>query len=118
MTKAPDTVVRFFRAMQSGAAAEADMRTLLAHDAIYIEPFSGSPQTHKGRDKIIQTMAAGWTWNPPDMRIEMDHVSVEGDELVVHWTCWASTLPGGKGTGVNRFTLKDGLIVRLVTTLG
>jgi uncharacterized protein (TIGR02246 family) len=117
MTKAPDTVVRFFRAMQSGTAAEADMRALFAADATYVEPFSGSPQTHKGRDKILEAMSAGWKWNPPDMTIEIDHVSVDGDEVVVQWTCHASTLPGGKGTGVNRFTLKDGLVVRLVTTL-
>ncbi len=117
MTKAPDTVVRFFRAMQSGAAAEADMRALFAPDAVYVEPFSGSLQTHKGRDEILATMTAGWKWNPPDMTIDIDHVSVDGVELTVHWTCRASTLPDGKGTGVNRFTLKDGLIVRLVTTL-
>ena len=94
------------------------MRALLAHDAVYVEPFTGSPQTHVGRDKILATMSAGWAWNPPDMTIEIDHVSVDGPELVVHWTCRASNLPGGKGTGVNRFTLRDGLIVRLVTTLG
>lgn len=117
MPKTPETVAAFFRAMQTGQAAEADMKALFAPDATYIEPFSGAPKTHKGRDKIIATMRAGWKFNPPDMRITLDDVSVDGEIAVVHWTCYSSALPGGKGSGINRFTFRNGLIAKLETTL-
>jgi hypothetical protein len=117
MTETPEIVTRFFNAMQRGKAAESDMAALFAEDAVYVEPFSGAPQIHIGRDAILATMRGGWDFNPPDMRIEVDSVSVDGGEIMVDWTCISSALPGGRGSGTNRFSIADGAIVRLETKL-
>jgi hypothetical protein len=43
---------------------------------------------------------------------------VDGATIVARWTCRSPALPGGQGQGVNRFTLRDGLIVALETRIG
>jgi hypothetical protein len=111
----PEIVGRFFSAMQTGAASEAEMMSLFAEDAIYVEPFSGRARTHRGKAAIRDTLAEGWRNPLPDMSLSVDQVAVDGAEVTAHWTCRSPALPGGKGSGVNRFTLKDGLIVRLET---
>jgi ketosteroid isomerase-like protein len=118
MNQEQHLVALFFRAMQAGAAAEADMEALFAFDAVYVEPFSGAPRTHTGRAAIMAAMREGWTDPLPDMTISMDRVDVAGDEIVVAWTCRSPALPGGAGRGVNRFTLRDGKIRRLETSVG
>jgi ketosteroid isomerase-like protein len=117
MTRTPEIVARFFNAMQRGKAAEADMAALFAEDAVYVEPFSGAPQIHMGLDAILATMRGGWDFNPPDMRIEVESASVDGTEISVDWTCISSALPGGRGSGTNRFSVIDGVIMRLETIL-
>ncbi len=115
MTDTPPTIADFFRAMQSGAAAEAQMSAIFADDAVYIEPFSGAPTEHRGKEAIMETMRAGWAHPLPDMTISTDRIDVAGDEVVVAWTCSSPGLPGGEGRGVNRFTLRGGKITRLET---
>lgn len=116
MTETPAAVANFFRAMQTGAAAEHDMAALFADDAVYVEPFSGQPTTHRGKGQIMTAMRAGWSTPLPDMTINLDRVDVEGDEVRVAWTCRSPALPGGIGRGVNQFVLHDGKIVRLETS--
>ena len=116
MSETPAPIASFFAAMQTGAAAEADMAALFADDATYIEPFSGAPAMHQGRLEIMKAMRAGWATPLPDMTISLDTVHVEGGEVRVAWTCRSPALPGGAGRGVNRFTLRGGKIVRLETT--
>lgn len=116
MSHTPETVTRFFQAMQRGAAAEREMEALFADTAIYIEPFSGTPQSHVGKKAIMETMRAGWQHPLPNMTITIDEVNVDGAEIAVKWTCKSPALPGGKGAGLNRFTLRNGLIERLETT--
>lgn len=118
MSKTPEAIATFFRAMQAGATAEKQMMALFALDAVYIEPFSGKPTEHHGRDAIMATMRAGWARPLPDMTITMDRIDVRGDDIEVAWTCRSPALPGGAGRGRNRFTLRGGLIARLETTLG
>ncbi|GAM99038.1 hypothetical protein U91I_02675 [alpha proteobacterium U9-1i] len=117
MSETPETVASFFRAMQSGAAAEKEMESLFADDALYIEPFSGAPTEHKGKAAIMQAMRTGWAHPLPEMTISMDRVDVSGADISVAWTCHSPALPGGAGRGLNRFKLRDGKIVRLETTL-
>lgn len=114
----PERTARdFFLAMQTGASAEADMMALFAEDAVYVEPFTGSPVAHQGKDAIRQVMRQGWAQPLPDMRIEVDRLSIDGNRIVAEWTCYSRGLPGGRGRGTNVFTVRDGRIVRLETTL-
>jgi uncharacterized protein (TIGR02246 family) len=117
MGKDDEIVRQFFAAMQGGATAESKMASLFAEDAEYVEPFSGRSRTHRGRDAILAAMRAGWEKPLPNMRIEVDHVAITGDVVTARWTCHSPAIPGGKGQGQNVFTLRDGLIVRLETTL-
>jgi SnoaL-like domain len=110
-----DLIERFFKAMQRGQAAASDMMALFAEDAVYIEPFTGSAQTHQGKAAILACMEQGWKYPLPDMRIEIDQIESERGLARVQWTCYSSGLPGGKGMGVNEFQVKAGKIVRLET---
>ena len=111
------TVRKFFTAMQAGATAESEMMALFAEDAVYVEPFSGSTQTHDGKSAIRAAMSAGWKHPLPDMRIEIDRVDISGAVVTATWTCHSPALPGGKGRGQNVFTFKNGWIIRLETQL-
>lgn len=107
----------FFIAMQTGASAEQDMMALFADDAVYIEPFTGRPVEHRGKEAIRRVMRQGWARPLPEMRIAVDHLAIDGNRVVAQWTCFSSGLPGGRGRGTNTFTIQDGRIVRLETTL-
>lgn len=117
MTEQHPTIKRFFAAMQTGATAEGEMMSLFADDAVYREPFSGRDREHRGKAAIRQAMAEGWETPLPDMRIEIDRLQVTGELVRVQWTCHSPALPGGKGSGENIFTLRDGMIARLETHL-
>lgn len=111
-------VHRFFLAMQTGASAEHEMMALFTDDAVYVEPFSGSPTTHAGKNAILAVMRQSWAHPLPDVRIEVDRLHVDGDTVTADWTCLSPALPNGRGRGTNVFTLRAGRIARLVTTLG
>jgi hypothetical protein len=113
----PTAIDRFLRAMQAGATSEAAMMVLFADDAEYVEPFSGQARTHVGKAAIRQTFMQGWQYPLPDMTLDVDRFDIAGGTVTVDWTCRSPALPGGQGRGTNVFTLRDGLIVRLVTTL-
>jgi ketosteroid isomerase-like protein len=115
MSMPPDLIKRFFAAMQSGAAAEAEMMALFHEDAVYVEPFSGPARAHRGKNAIRAAMLEGWKNPLPEMRLTIDQIDLDGNELKVAWTCLSPALPGGKGQGVNLFTLRDGKIARLET---
>jgi ketosteroid isomerase-like protein len=106
-------VHQFFAAMQTGATAEREMMALFAEDAVYVEPFSGSAQTHIGKAAIRAALQRGWSYPLPSMRIEIDAVRLDGETLVADWTCHSPALPNGRGQGVNIFLIRNGLIARL-----
>lgn len=118
MTDVPREVSNFFLAMQAGKTGAEALAACFDETAVYTEPFSGAMRRHEGKQAIMRAMAQGWEFPMPDRRIAIDHVTAAGDEITVAWTCYASVLPGGKGCGINRFRLRDGLIVSLETTLG
>lgn len=103
--------------MQAGKTSAAALAACFDEEAVYEEPFSGVLRRHEGKPAIMRAMEAGWEFPMPDRRIAIDHVTAAGGEITVAWTCYASALPGGKGSGVNRFRLRDGLIVSLETSL-
>lgn len=115
MSETPATVADFFRAMQAGSAAAHDMERLFSDDAVYVEPFAGTPTTHTGKAAIMAAMRQGWQQPLPDMTISLDRVDVAGALVTVAWTCRSPGLPGGEGRGVNEFALKGGKITRLET---
>ncbi len=59
----------------------------------------------------------GWEMPMVNTRIEVLGAAVEEGEVHVRWACHSPSLPGGRGSGLNRFTLRDGKIVQLITTL-
>lgn len=115
MTDNRQTLDRFFAAMQAGGSAEAEMMALFAEDATYVEPFSGRPRTHRGKEAIRKVMREGWANPLPQMRIEVDRLAVDGASMRAEWTCYSPGLPDGKGRGENLFELRDGAIARLET---
>jgi ketosteroid isomerase-like protein len=119
-TVAPDSpqlVARFFEAMQAAGTQEAEMLQLFAEDAVYIEPFTGQRREHVGKAAIREAMVMGWKFPLPEMRIEVDRITTDGQTVRADWTCYSPGLPNGRGAGTNEFTLRAGLIVRLETRL-
>ncbi|MEQ1571563.1 MAG: nuclear transport factor 2 family protein [Myxococcota bacterium] len=113
-----EVVGAFFLAMQTGRAAADELLALFDDDAEYVEPFSGGSGIHRGRAAIRAAFERGWERELPEQRIVVDRVDVEGGEVVARWTCFSPGLPGGRGSGVNRFELSGGRIIRLRTTWG
>ena len=53
---------------------------------------------------------------PPDMVVTMNRIDAEGQRVRAEWTCTASVLAEPM-RGVDLYTLRDGKIARLETTL-
>lgn len=117
MSAIPPEVTNFFLAMQAGQSGRNTMERLFADDAVYEEPFSGTVQIHRGRSAIMAVMEQGWKTPLPDMHLAIDRAETKDGLIVIDLTCNSSALPGGKGKGRNIFEIRDGRIVRLVTTL-
>lgn len=117
MKDLPIEISNFFLAMQAGRAGAGALAACFAHGAVYVEPFTGEIRTHTGRDAVMRAMAPGWENPMPDMRIRIDRAESEAGRIELDWTCFSPAIPGGKGSGTNIFTLEDGLITSLVTTL-
>ncbi len=117
MENTPLIVTNFFLAMQSGPPGIERLKTLFSAEAEYIEPFSGLPGPHKGPDAIAAAFSASRTEDFDDAMISLGSVEVDGETIRVAWTCYSKAIPGGSGSGVNTFTVRDGKIVALITTL-
>lgn len=105
-------VENLFRAMQKGPSGEADMLSLFADDAVFIEPFSGTPRTHMGKQAIRASFKDMWRNPAPELRLVLDRVDVDGDKLRAEWTC-TSPVFREPMKGFDRFTIKGGKISRL-----
>lgn len=110
-------ISNFFLAMQAGPSGIELVASMFAPDATYIEPFSGRTEPHFGREAIVAAFTASRSDAFDDAVIQLGVVDVDGETIAVEWTCISQAIPGGRGSGSNVFTLKDGLIVKLVTTL-
>lgn len=117
MDQIPYQVSNFFTAMQAGKIGAAAMMACFAPDAVYEEPFTGEPRKHEGHDAILNAMKLGWEMPMESPRIEITQVATRDGVLLVNWNCHSPSLPGGKGSGLNQFKFRDGLIVELITSL-
>ncbi|WP_168193093.1 nuclear transport factor 2 family protein [Rhodophyticola sp. CCM32] len=117
MTQIPIEVSNFFLAMQAGQPGAKALEGHFTDDAVYVEPFTGETRRHEGRAAIMKAMALGWEMPMVETRIEVLGAKLEGDVVQVQWACHSPSIPGGRGSGTNRFTLRGGKIAELVTTL-
>lgn len=105
-------VERMFQAMQAGPAGETEMMSLFAEEAVFIEPFSGVPQTHTGKSAIRESFQSMWANPAPDMSLAMDRVDIDGDQVRAEWTCTSPIFPTPM-KGHDLFTISGGKIKRL-----
>ena len=107
-----EVVQEYFKAMQAGSAAAQTLFSLFADDAVYVEPFSGTERTHRGRAQIEACFAGSWKETPPDLGLSVNRVDVDGDVVRSEWTC---TSPAFETPvrGVDLCTVNAGRITRL-----
>ena len=117
MNHMPLEITNFFLAMQAGPHGLDLLASIFAEDATYSEPFSGQSEPHQGREAIVRAFDASRTEAFNDAVVNLGSVEMEGETITVGWTCISEAIPGGRGSGTNVFTLRNGLIVSLVTKL-
>jgi ketosteroid isomerase-like protein len=109
-------IERYFRAMQTGAAAGDDIIDLFADDAVYIESFGGAPAAHVSKDEIRRAFIEAQAYAPADMTVTLNRLDLEGDCIRSTWTCASPSLPHPM-QGQDLWTIGAGKILRLETTL-
>jgi len=105
----------WFTAMRKGKRGEAELLGLFHESAHYTEPFGGSTRRHVGLDAIRTCFREGWEQPVPDLTLTVDRVDIDGTMVRAEWTCNSSAFPGPV-RGVDRYTLRDGLIASLETS--
>lgn len=105
-------VENMFKAMQGGPEGEEDMMALFDESAVFTEPFSGQPQTHTGKDAIRSSFQEMWANPAPDLKLIVDRVDLDGDQIRADWTCTSPVFPSPM-KGHDIFTITDGKIMRL-----
>lgn len=111
-----ETLVEYFKAMQRGPDGVAELTALFADDAVYVEPFTPGGGIHVGRDAIGSWLTAAQAHAPPELTLVIDRIDAEADAVQVEWTCESPAF-ARPSRGRDRFTLRDGKIARLETTL-
>lgn len=114
MTPGRNVVESYLRATQSGPPGEDELVGLFAPEDVYVQALSlrGRGRTYRGRDAIPKALHRGLQWHPPDFRIHLERVDIDGEELMAAWTCTSAALPHPM-RGVDRYTIRHGLIDRL-----
>lgn len=110
------TVTRYFAAMRRGAVAEDQMMSLFADDAEYIDPFTGSPRTSRGKEAIRSTLREGWDEPLPEMELQVQRIDIDGSHVTSEWTCTSPALLNPV-RGRDRYEIEDGKVRRLVVEL-
>ena len=111
-----EIVDAWFGAMRRGREGEPELLALFHDDAVYVEPFSGAPVQHVGKQAIRACFRKGWEQPMPDLTLRVDRVDVDGDLVRAEWVCATSAWPTPI-RGVDSYTLRDGRISRLETAL-
>lgn len=114
-----DIVISYLRSMQMGPTGIDSMVGLYTDDGVYVEHLTsvkGEIRTHAGKAAIREALSSGMKWNPPDLRVALDRLEIEGISLIAHWTCTSSHFPDPM-KGTDRYTLRGGKIARLETKL-
>ena len=107
-----EVVDRLFKAMQAGPSGESEMMALFSDNAVFVEPFSGMPQTHSGKDAIKTSFQSMWETPAPDLKLIVDRVDLDGKNVRAEWTCTSSVFPTPM-RGYDLFSIREGLIERL-----
>jgi ketosteroid isomerase-like protein len=111
-----ETLTRYFKAMQHGPDGLAELISLFTDDAVYLEPFTPGGGKHVGRETIAEWLAQSQTHAPPELRLTIERVDAHEDEIEVVWECQSPAF-SQPSRGNDRFTLRDGKIARLETTV-
>ena len=112
-----NTVENLFKAMQAGPGGEDAMVGLFTPDAVFVEPFSGRPQTHTGTAAIRQSFRDQWDNPPPNLTLVLDRVDLDGPLVRAEWTCTSPAFSSPM-RGYDLFTLNEaGKITRLEIVL-
>lgn len=106
----------WFRAMRRGKAGEDELVALFDAEAEYIEPFGGQARRHVGTRAIRECLREGFEQPPPELSLTIDRVDVDGPKVRAEWTC-SSPVFEAPIRGVDEYTLRDGRITRLETSL-
>lgn len=117
MNQMPLEITNFFLAMQAGPSGLGLLQEMFTDDATYKEPFSGQAGLHCGPKAIAAAFDASRSDDFHDAVITLGSVAVDGDVIRVQWTCISEAIPGGRGSGMNEFHIRDGKIAALTTTL-
>jgi hypothetical protein len=79
--------------MQTGPEGEAALMSLFDERAVFVEPFSGEPQTHVGKDAIRRSFRDQWNNPLPDFNLTLDRVDLDAPHVRAEWTCTSSVFP-------------------------
>ena len=110
-----DLIERYFQAMRTGAIATDEIIDLFADDAVYVEPFSGRPVEHVGKDDIRRSFIDSQKHAPADMTLTLDQVEIEPDCIRSSWTCTSPAFATPM-RGQDLWTIRHGTIHRLETS--
>ena len=105
-------VENLFKAMQMGPSGEEAMMTLFDEHAVFIEPFSGQVQTHKGKNAIRDSFRQMWKEPLPDLKLILDQAELDGETVRAQWTCVSPALPTPM-RGFDLLRIRAGKIMRL-----
>lgn len=101
-----------FTAMQRGADGEDLMMSLFNEDAVFTEPFTGEPRTHRGKDEIRTAYLESSKESPPGLSLQLDRLDRDEEGLRAEWTCTSAVFPTPM-RGYDLFKLKNGRIESL-----
>ena len=74
-----------------------------------IEPFSGQPRKHQGRDAIMAFFRETMKNPPPEMNVTLDRLDMDQDRIRAEWTCTSSAFPKPM-RGYDLYRISDGKI--------
>ena len=107
---------KLYASMEKGINAFEEVVGLFADNAVYIEPFTGQPAEHTGRKAIEAFFDDGLKKNPPELSIEIERIDIDGETVTTNWVCKSPAIPAPV-RGTDKFTIRDGRILRMETTL-
>ena len=106
----------YFAAMRQGSSAEDDLMALFTDDAVYEEPFTGSPDPAVGLEAIRERLRFGWSTPLPEMQLDVLAIDVTGDRAQSRWECRSPAFPTPV-RGSDTYEFRDGLIAVLRVTI-
>lgn len=111
-----NVIESYARAMSAGPAGLEELTGLFAQDAVYIEPWTmmGIPTEHIGAADIRTFFEESLPKNPPDFKVTIDQIDLDGEAIRTAWTCTSAMIPAPV-RGIDLYTIRDGRIARLET---